>query len=162
MGVALQGNGFNYMGHSLRRNLRRLLDSPLAADLKDKLSNPSQSQRTVMVQDAEVISKLSQMAHEADMDTGPFVTALLNNVVQSRQEKVRVWQQLTQREQEVAALACRGMSNAGIAELLNVSEETVKTHMKSILHNFQVKGRGILKWMLGDWPFNNPQAPWEP
>jgi DNA-binding CsgD family transcriptional regulator len=160
--VGVTENGFSYMRRSLEQGLQHLLDSPLAANLKDILSNPTTSEGKVLVQDAEVVRMISKMAHEQDMDTGPFVAEVLNNVVQTHQKKIALWQQLTQREQEVAALACRGMSNAGIAELLNISEETVKTHMKNILHSFQVKGRGILKWMLQDWYFNNPQAPWEP
>lgn len=40
---------------------------------------------------------------------------------------------LTEREREVLAVMAEGMSNAAIAGHLHISEETVKTHVKSLL-----------------------------
>jgi DNA-binding NarL/FixJ family response regulator len=40
---------------------------------------------------------------------------------------------LTEREREVLAAMAEGMSNAAIAGHLHISEETVKTHVKSLL-----------------------------
>jgi len=48
---------------------------------------------------------------------------------------------LTAREQHVLALMARGRSNAQIAEQLNISENTVKNHVRSILETLQAPSR---------------------
>ena len=42
------------------------------------------------------------------------------------------WDALTEREQEVTALACMGYRNYEIAETLGIAYETVKTHLQNI------------------------------
>lgn len=157
-------NGFTYMRRSIERNLRRFLDSPLASDLREKLLRRTNTERLITELNTEFSRRLSEMAHEEDMDTGPFVLGLLNDTIQAQEqeaEKIERWQRLSGREQEVAALACQGMTNPQIADILHISEETVKKHISSVLRKFYVKGRGILRWMLDGWDFDNPEAPWE-
>ena len=48
---------------------------------------------------------------------------------------------LTLREQEIALLIREGLSNREIADRLVVAEQTVKTHVSSILRKFGVKQR---------------------
>lgn len=48
---------------------------------------------------------------------------------------------LTPREREVTELICRGKSNKDIAEMLFLSESTVKTHIYNIFRKLEVKNR---------------------
>ncbi len=48
---------------------------------------------------------------------------------------------LTERETEVLRFMCDGMTNAEIAERLNLTTETVKTHVSKIMHKLAVNDR---------------------
>ncbi len=48
---------------------------------------------------------------------------------------------LTERESEVLAVLATGLDNKEIAEMLHISENTVKTHVSRILDKLQVKNR---------------------
>ncbi len=64
------------------------------------------------------------------------------------------WLSLTEREKDVAALACLGYTNPEIANHLGVSTETIKTHMRNVLSKFEVPNRRFLQQRLGDWDFS--------
>ena len=54
---------------------------------------------------------------------------------------------LTRREQEVAALVARGMSNGQIAAVLIISARTVETHVQHIMDKLGVSARAqIAAW----------------
>lgn len=63
------------------------------------------------------------------------------------------WDNLTDREQEVTALACMGRRNYEIADILSISHETVKTHMQNIFTKFDIRNRNELRRALKDWQF---------
>jgi DNA-binding CsgD family transcriptional regulator len=48
---------------------------------------------------------------------------------------------LTEREQDVAALMLKGLSNRGIAENLKIKERTVETHVTSIMSRLGLRSR---------------------
>ena len=55
---------------------------------------------------------------------------------------ISTWRQLlTEREIEVANMAAQGASNLGIAELLGITERTVKAHLTSIFDKLDVADR---------------------
>jgi DNA-binding NarL/FixJ family response regulator len=56
---------------------------------------------------------------------------------------------LSQREQQVAALVCEGLSNKMIAQKLNVSEGTIKCHLHAIYIKLGVQSRLALLVALG-------------
>ena len=49
--------------------------------------------------------------------------------------------ELSNREEEVLELVAEGFSNKSIAETLFISENTVKTHLRSIMHKLDVANR---------------------
>lgn len=86
-----------------------------------------------------------------------FVRAGHNQYLQTG-ELENHWDSLTEREQEVTALACLGYRNYEIAETLDISYETVKTHMQNIFNKFEIRNRNELRRVLKDWQF---QEWWE-
>jgi len=56
---------------------------------------------------------------------------------------------LTRREEEVAALVARGLTNRQIASELSISEHTVATHVGKILHKLGVQSRSqVTAWVV--------------
>jgi len=48
---------------------------------------------------------------------------------------------LSEREQQVAALVCEGLSNKAIAQKLKLSEGTIKSHLHTIFQKLGVQSR---------------------
>ena len=65
-----------------------------------------------------------------------------------------LWQSLTPREQEIAALVCLNYTTRQIASSLHISPETVKTHVEHILTKFGVGDRNALRQLLSGWEFS--------
>jgi len=55
---------------------------------------------------------------------------------------------LTEREMEIASLAAEGFSNKGISERLFISQNTVKTQLKTVFEKLGVNSRSLLKQYL--------------
>ena len=78
-----------------------------------------------------------------------LLTRLLKGVHQSINKSPSVavqpadtWRKLlTEREVEVASMAAQGASNLGIAEVLGITERTVKAHLSSIFEKLDVADR---------------------
>jgi DNA-binding NarL/FixJ family response regulator len=72
----------------------------------------------------------------------PFLVSLTfgyTNIGQEEQKRIDAY--LTQREKEVLQLIAEGKGNKEIADLLYISTETVKSHVKNIFKKFGVKNR---------------------
>lgn len=67
---------------------------------------------------------------------------------------LRRWRDLTQREQQVSALACMNLTNVEIAEQLMISPETVKTHIRNVLAKFNLHSKSELRHFMNDWDFS--------
>jgi two-component system nitrate/nitrite response regulator NarL len=57
---------------------------------------------------------------------------------------------LTRRHQQVASLACRGLSNRQIAKQLGVTEGTIKIHLYAIYEKLHIHSRAELTAALAD------------
>jgi len=76
-------------------------------------------------------------------------------------ENMRIWDQLTPREQEVTAYVCLGYTNYMIARRLVISNSTVKSHIRNVLIKFGLNGKLELKTVLNDWDFSQWDDAWE-
>ena len=56
---------------------------------------------------------------------------------------------LTKREKRILELVCQGFSNTEIGEKLFISSHTVKFHIVSILHKFNLKNRIAAAYFAG-------------
>jgi DNA-binding CsgD family transcriptional regulator len=86
--------------------------------------------------------------------------AAYDNMSQSQQSlivrQIKTLDPLTSREQDVLQLILSGKSNREIAGALFISENTVKTHLKSIFSKYDVSSRAelisfLLKNQAGGW-----------
>jgi DNA-binding NarL/FixJ family response regulator len=106
--------------------------------------------------DQELLSAIQDAAQEQGrteeevwMD---FVKAGHDQYMQTSELEDR-WDTLTEREQEVTALACMGYRNYEMAETLGISHETVKSHLQNIFTKFDIRSRKELRLALKDWRF---------
>jgi len=99
---------------------------------------------------AQVAAKVQSSRQQAAQD-------LLKNALVDRQiAEVHLahWRALTPRQQQVAALACLNFTNRQIAARLGISPETVKAHLRNLLHRFELHSKSELRQALEDWDFS--------
>jgi len=73
-----------------------------------------------------------------------IISRMINTFLPAEEEPTHQpsMEQLTKREQEVAGLVARGLSNKGLANKLYISVRTIKAHLTSIFKK-QVFGTGL-------------------
>jgi len=112
--------------------------------------------------DEKLIASLQDMAHREQRSTEELAASLLTQAIQQRQAvdaRQQDWWSLSQREQEVAALVCLNYTNRQIASLLNISPETVKSHLRNVLYKFNLHNKQELKQALEEWDFSAWTSP---
>lgn len=129
--------------------LRKLLQKKKGSD-----SHTFQADQEMLAAIQEAAQQQGRTEEEVWRD---FVKAGHNQYLQTGELESH-WDSLTEREQEVTALACLGYRNYEIAETLDISYETVKTHMQNIFNKFEIRNRNELRRVLKDWQF---QEWWE-
>ncbi len=116
------------------------------------------SKKLVLFLEEEHLDMLNKLAAKEQEKPEDLATALLIQALQSyfhaTDELVQIWEELPERQQEVAALACLGYTNDEIAQKLFISAETVKTHFSRVLPKFHARGRHQLRYMLRGWDFS--------
>ena len=129
----------------MRDRIRHTLNGARSARLHIKLSD-------------DLLAMLGKLAAQDGVTAEEYAGDLLTETVierhHARDENIRRWELLSEREKEVAALACLGHTNPEIGLQLHIAKDTVKTHMKNILRKFGLKGRGQLRWVLKEWDFS--------
>jgi len=129
----------------LPSRLRKLLEK-----LKGKSTRTFHADQELLAAIQEAAQEQGRTEEEVWID---FVKAGHDQYLQTS-ELEEGWDSLTEREQEVTALACMGSRNYEIAETLGISHETVKTHMQNVFTKFDIHSRRELRLMLKDWRFD--------
>lgn len=129
---------------------------PLLSSLRKLLRKITGSDSRTFHADQELLTAIQEAAQEQGRTEEEvwieFVRAGHDQYVQTSELEER-WDTLTEREQEVTALACLGYRNYEIAETLSISHETVKTHMQNLFTKFDIRSRKELRLALKDWRF---------
>jgi DNA-binding NarL/FixJ family response regulator len=100
---------------------------------------------------------LSQIATSTESSLQKVAQNLLENAILERkvaETHLDHWRALTPRQQEIAALACLNYTNRQIAAKLNISPQTVKAHMRNLLHRFDLHSKTELRQALENWDFS--------
>ncbi len=111
--------------------------------------------------DVSLHPMLESLAEQEQLLPDEIASDLVNEALSQRQldaDLIKRWQSLSSREQDVAALACLGYTNREIALILNISPETVKTHLRNALVKFNLRTRSELRLLLQKWDF----SAWKP
>ena len=123
---------------SLRHNL---------SNFPRNLSPPSK-QRTLTISHTEKYSIQSEMLDENLTGTkGPLFLITIEEISESRgfdENKLKGEYSLTKREIEIVNYIFKGFKNAEIADLLSITEGTVKNHLKNVFAKMEVENRTSL------------------
>jgi DNA-binding NarL/FixJ family response regulator len=104
----------------------------------------------------QVLREVRELALDQAREEEQVILELLNQALQNRHRQSdtqHAWETLSQREKEVTALVCSGLTGRQIAAYLVLSPETIKTHVRHILRKFELNSRQDLRNQLADWEF---------
>lgn len=107
--------------------------------------------------DVSTLHSLQDIARQEQRTPEDVAGQILNDALLDHEAQGiywRYWQSLTPREQEIAALVCLNYTTRQIASRLQISPETVKTHVAHILGKFGVMDRKTLRRLLNHWDFS--------
>ena len=101
----------------------------------------------------EELAETIRLAADGEITLHPKVAARVINEIHDRSSRKNTSSQpLTSREMDVLKLIALGMTNSEIAEELVISENTVKSHVRSILSKLDVFDRtqaAVYAWQKG-------------
>ncbi len=106
----------------------------------------------------DLLEQLYDIANQENRDSAELLIAIIRQGIADHQFGLgfhHYWQQLSEREQDVLALAGTGYSNADIAALLSITTNTVKTHLRKVLRVMEVGNKRELVALLKRFDFNN-------
>lgn len=108
----------------------------------------------------EAVQKLSKQDGRSPEELAADLVA--TTLAQRQQSSLALerWQTLTPREQQIAAMVCLNYTNLQVASRLQITSNTVRSHIRNLLSKFQVQNRSGLRILLSGstgWDF----AAWE-
>ncbi|NLG98603.1 MAG: response regulator transcription factor [Chloroflexi bacterium] len=107
--------------------------------------------------DLEILRSLEVIAEREQRSPEEIANQILDSALRehrAQEENWRLWQTLSPREQEVAALICLNYTTRQVAAKLHISPETVKSHVEHILMKFNIPDRNTMRVMLSGWDFS--------
>lgn len=99
----------------------------------------------------QIVASVHRLAKDAVVCPGHLERALFNLIAAGASMSANrppVGRELTPRERQLTSLVAQGLANKEIAGRLNLSLQTVKNHVHSILQKTQSKNRAMLVQML--------------
>lgn len=121
--------------------------------------NPASEQQGYAF-DTDLLASLQALADSKQRPVEEITENLLSRALQEQQIEASyqvVWRKLSPRLQQITALICLGYTNGEIAQHLNISAETVKTHIRIIHIRFNTHSKIELRDLLETWDF----TPWK-
>ena len=109
----------------------------------------------VFLRDELVVLKVKQIAvgqRRGEQEVYDDIVEAGMKVPRDKDHHATIWDSLSQREQQVTALACLGYRSYEIADMLGIFYETVRTHCKHIHAKFGLNKRELCL-ALKDWNF---------
>ncbi len=110
----------------------------------------------VFLRDQEMVAIVKKMARQQERSEeeviADFTKSGWDQFLIKRELEER-WDALSDREQQVVALACLGHRNYEIAGMLNIAPETVKTHLQKVFVKFNLHSRKELRLTLRNLDF---------
>lgn len=106
----------------------------------------------------DLLDAIYEVARQDGCSPSKAINDLLSFALAERQSSsasLAMWQQLTPREKEVAALVWLGLTNPEIAAQMVISPYTVKAHMRNILAKFNVHSKEELRGILSNLDFSD-------
>ncbi len=117
-------------------------------DLKNALQAGAQAYLLKDMKPEELVSALDDVL-SGKIIVAKEMTHLLAKILKDKlYGKQNIFDKLTPKEKEVACLIASGLNNKRIACELNISDGTVKLHVKAILRKFQLHSRVEVAIML--------------
>lgn len=111
--------------------------------------------------DVNTLRSLEFLAGQEKRSPEEIANQFLGDAFHSHQAQVDNWSRwmsLSPREQEIAALICLNYTTRQIAARLQISPETVKTHVERVLVKFGVTDRSMLRVVLNGWDFHDGEG----
>ena len=107
--------------------------------------------------DEGLVESLQDLAEREKRSPSEIAASLLSEALLERQTletHFQQWHSLSRREQEITALISLDYTNRQIAAELNISPETVKSHVRNILYKFNARSKQELRQALSQWDFS--------